>query len=297
MFDLHGTRVLIAGGSSGVGLATARLLIECGAAVVINGRDGTKLESVQKQLGTQASICAFDAANPEDRTGALARLGKFDHLVVALSGGRGAGPFAELAPADLRSGFEAKFWTHFSLAQEALPYLSQSGSITFVSAISARAANPGTAGLAAINSALEGMVKPLAVELRPRRVNAVSPGVIDTPWWNWMQEDQKQSAFSKFAAATPAGRVGKPEDIAQAIVFLVGNTFMTGCILECDGGLRLVGRSDRRRLIHLNRRAAGSSGAWVSRWPRRDGRSARHRCSNPVSATGFPHSQRGGQPR
>src|SRR6185312_13238540 len=206
-----GTRVLIAGGSSGVGLSTARLLIECGAAAVVNGRDCAKLESVQKQLGAQASICAFDAADPEDRKRALTEVGRFDHLVVALSGGGGAGSFAEVASADLRSGFEAKFWPHFSLAQEALPWLSPSGSITFVSAISARAANPGTAGLAAINSAIEGLVKPLAVELRPRRVNAVSPGVIDTPWWNWLQGDQKRETFEKFAAATPAGRVGKPE--------------------------------------------------------------------------------------
>lgn len=243
MFDLNGTRALIAGGSSGVGLSTAKLLIGCGAAVVVNGRDRSKLDSVQRQLGAQASIIAFDAANPEDRTRALAAVGRFDHLVIALSGGKGAGPFAQVTQADLRSGFDAKFWLHFSLAQESLPYLSQSGSITFVSAISARAANPGTAGLAAINSAIEGLVKPLAVELTPRRVNAVAPGVLDTPWWNWMPEDQKQAAFAKFAAATPAGRVGKPEDIAQAIVFLIGNSFMTGCVLECDGGLRLIGQS------------------------------------------------------
>ena len=150
MFDLQGARVLVAGGSSGVGLATARLLTEFG---------------------------------------------------------------------------------------------SPTGSMTFVSAISARAANPGTSGLAAINSAIEGLVKPLAVELRPRRVNAVSPGVIDTPWWSWMPDDQKQSTFARFAAATPVGRVGRPEDVAQAIVFLIGNSFMTGCVLECDGGLRLVGQS------------------------------------------------------
>lgn len=243
MFDLQGTRVLIAGGSSGIGLSTAKLLVECGASVVVNGRNRTKLDRVKEQLGSQASIAAFDAANSEERTRALAEIGAIDHLVVALSGGNGAGPFDQVTQTDLRSGFEAKFWAHFSLAQDSLARLSQTGSITFVSAISARAANPGTAGLAAINSAIEGLVKPLAVELKPRRVNAVAPGVIDTPWWNWMQEDQKQTAFAKFAAATPVGRVGKPEDIAQSIVFLIGNSFMTGCVLECDGGLRLVGQS------------------------------------------------------
>ena len=243
MFDLQGVRILIAGGSSGVGLATAELLVKCGAEVVLNGRDRVKLERVKEQLGAKASICVFDAANPEERTGGLATIGAIDHLVVALSGGKGAGAFTEVTQPDLRSGFEAKFWVHFALAQESLTYLSPSGSITFVSAISARAANPGTAGLAAINSAIEGMVKPLAVELRPRRVNAVSPGVVDTPWWNWMTGDQKQAAFAKFAASTPVGRVGKPGDIAQSIVFLIGNSFMTGCVLECDGGLRLVGQS------------------------------------------------------
>lgn len=163
--------------------------------------------------------------------------------MLAISGGKGAGPFTELKPADVRSGFDAKFWTHFSLAQESLPSLSRSGSITFVSAISARAANPATAGLSAINSAIEGLVRPLAVERKPRRVNAVSPGVIDTPWWNWMPEDQKKKAFSRFAESTPVGRIGTPEDVAQAIVFVIGNSFMTGCVLECDGGLRLIGQS------------------------------------------------------
>lgn len=243
MFDLNGTRVFIAGGSSGIGLSTATLLVKCGAHVILNGRDPDKLDCAKEQLGSQASIAAFDAANPDERSRALAEVGAFDHLVVALSGGKGAGPFNQVTQADLRSGFEAKFWAHYSLAQESLAYLSQSGSITFVSAISARAANPGTAGLSAINSAIEGLVKPLAVELRPRRVNAVSPGVIDTPWWDWMETDQKRAAFARFSSATPAGRVGKPEDIAQSIAFLIGNSFMTGCVLECDGGLRLVGQS------------------------------------------------------
>jgi NAD(P)-dependent dehydrogenase (short-subunit alcohol dehydrogenase family) len=242
MFNFSNIRVLIAGGTSGVGLATAQLLAKLDAQVIITGRDSNKLNEALKVADRNVTGYAFDASSEEEVKKILPQIGKINHLVLALSGGKGGGPFESMQESVLRNAFDAKFWTHFSFTQHCLPYLDQAGSVTFISAISARASNPGTSGLSAMNAAIEGLIKPLAVELRPRRINAVSPGVIDTPWWNWLSEDDKANAFHNFAQSTPVGRVGKPEDIATAIAFLIGNTFVTGTVLEVDGGLHLIGQ-------------------------------------------------------
>jgi len=106
--------------------------------------------------------------------------------------------------------------------------------------VTAHAAMPGTAGLGAANAAVAALVPILAAELQPLRVNGVSPGVIDTPWWDFLPDGQKQEVFGGYAAKTPVGRVGRPDDIAAAIVFLISNGFMTGQVLICDGGLSLA---------------------------------------------------------
>ena len=230
---------VIVGGSSGIGLATARHLLASGARVTITGRSETRLVEAGRQLGPEAQVVPMDATAADALPAQFARIGKFDHLVLALGSGKGVGPFATVSLAQVKLGFEEKVYAHFATAQAALPFLNPTGSLTFVSAVSAHAAVPGTAGIGAANAAVAALVPILAVELKPLRVNGVSPGVIDTPWWDAFPEDQKRAMFEDYAAKTPVGRVGRPEDVAQAIAFLIGDSFMTGHMLVCDGGLRL----------------------------------------------------------
>jgi NAD(P)-dependent dehydrogenase (short-subunit alcohol dehydrogenase family) len=232
--------VVIVGGSSGVGLATASQLLGLGFNVTITGRDMKRLESARDTLKGVARAIVMDGADAESVRSGFADIGNFDHLVIALSGARGGGPFASVEISEVRGGFEQKVFPHIATAQAALPFLPRDGSITFVSAVSAQAAFPGTAGLASANAAIEALVPVLAVELKPMRVNCVSPGVIDTPWWDFLPEEQRKAAFAEYATKTPVGRVGQAEDIAKANTFLVSNSFMSGHTIVCDGGLRLA---------------------------------------------------------
>lgn len=236
---MSSTHIVIVGGSSGIGLATARLLLGQGHKVTITGRSAERLDAARAHLDGDLNTLVMDAANPIGLPDAFARIGKFDHLVLALGSGKGAGPFASVPLADVKAGFEEKVYAHFASAQSALPYLSPNGSLTFISAVTGQAAMPGTAGIGAANAAVAALVPILAAELRPLRVNAVSPGVIDTPWWDFLTDEQKAPVFADFAAKTPVGRIGRPEDIAQAIAFLIADSFVSGQTLICDGGLRL----------------------------------------------------------
>ena len=232
---------VIIGGSSGIGLGAARTLLARGFKVTITGRDEKKLKAAKASLTGEVAALAMNAADTESVQTTFKRIGALDHLIIALGSGKGVGPFATMAVDDVRQGFEEKVFPHFACAQAALPTLAKYGSITFIAAVTAHAAMPGTSGIGAANAAVAALVPILAAELKPLRVNGVSPGIIDTPWWDFLPADQKSAAFASYADKSPVGRVGTPDDVAQAIAFLVADSFMTGQTIICDGGLSLGG--------------------------------------------------------
>lgn len=238
MASFENSRIVVAGGSSGIGLATAALLTAEKAHVTITGRSAERLEEAAQSVPVAATAVLDGNDRPAlDRF--FAAQGNIDHLVIALSGAKGAGMFKDLSLEDLRAGFEGKFWPQLQTLQAALPYMRSGGSVTLITAISAISKVPGTAGLAAINGSLEAMVPGLAKELQPLRINAVSPGVVDTPWWNFLPADAKADTFKAYAAQLPTGKVAAATDIAEAVLFLMRNSNTTGAILRCDGGFSL----------------------------------------------------------
>jgi NAD(P)-dependent dehydrogenase (short-subunit alcohol dehydrogenase family) len=230
---------LVVGGTSGIGLATARQLSQAGAAVHIAARGKEQLD----RLAISDPALTGHQADGADRgqIAAVAEvIGRVDWLVITLAGSEGAGPVADLDLAVLRRAFDAKFWGHLTTIQAVLPRLAPDGSITLLGAISAHSGMPGTAGLAAVNGAVEALVRPLAVELAPVRVNGVSPGLVDTPWWSGLPEDARQAYFGQAARALPARRVATADDVAAAVVLAAVNPNLTGTIIQSDGGARLV---------------------------------------------------------
>jgi NAD(P)-dependent dehydrogenase (short-subunit alcohol dehydrogenase family) len=237
------SKVLVVGGSSGIGLAVAELMIADGAHVTIAGRSATRLEAAASYLARprQLATAVADVSSEEQIERLAASLGPVDHVVVTAADGVGGyAPLADFDVARARAMLEVKLLGAWLVAKHLSPAMPPDGSITFTSGIAAYRPGPGASMIASANSGLEGLARALALELAPVRVNVVSPGWVDTPIWDNIAGEGKAQRFADMAERLPVSRVGLPADVARAIAALIGNSFITGTVLHVDGGQRLV---------------------------------------------------------
>ncbi len=220
--------MVVIGGSSGIGLATARLCVDHGLDVIVASRNPDRADVAAEKVVLDVT----DAAASREL---FARLGPIDHL-VSTSVARAGGPIRELDLDAARHAFEAKLWGPLAAIQAA----DVRESIVLTSGVAAWVPMRGGSATAALNGAVEALVRTLAVELAPVRVNAVCPGIIDTPTWAAMADDQREAMFGRLTEMLPAGRLGAADDVAHAVWLLLTNGFVTGTVLGVDGGHRLA---------------------------------------------------------
>jgi NAD(P)-dependent dehydrogenase (short-subunit alcohol dehydrogenase family) len=237
--SLNGKRVVVVGGTSGIGLATAKAFLNEAAEVIIASRSASKIAEAKLVLGGKAEGYELDFRSDEKVTAFFNKVGNFDHLIITAGDGA-MGHFSDLPVASVKEAFDSKFWGQYLTARTAIPYLNQGGSITLTSGVYGVRPPKGASTLAAINSAIEGLVRGLAVDLAPIRVNVVSPGIVETPIYAGIPDEQRKAMFNGIAQQLPVARIGQPEDIAQSYVYLAKNGFTSGSVVLIDGGARLV---------------------------------------------------------
>ena len=235
--DLKNKTVVIIGGTSGIGLATAVEANERGAIVHAASRSKDKVEA--KAL--EHPDISFFQQDIHDSLGlekSFQALGKIDHVVaVATGANRKNAPFMEQSPEEFKEAFN-KFWGYTNVARLSLPLIRQEGSLTFVSGFPARKCNVGMSSISATGCAVEGLSRALALEVAPIRVNVVAPGIIDTEAFDRLGEG-KSTALENMGKNIPIGRVGRPEEVGLAILHAMENPYMTGATIDIDGGILL----------------------------------------------------------
>lgn len=232
--SLANSITVVIGATSGIGRATVDALADAGAHVVAARCSLEKLAELRTR-GQEVLAFPVDLTDAASVAGLFEQVDVVDHLVLTAAD-LSYGPLPEVDEADARRVFESKFWGAFHAVRAALPRMSSTGSIVFVSGLAAEKAGPGASIVAAVNGAIPAFARALAAELAPRRVNVVSPGIVDTPSWSGMSDADRAEFFRSTAATLPVGRIGRPEDVAAAVLFLLDNGYTTGETLHVNGG-------------------------------------------------------------
>ncbi len=225
--------VVVVGRGSGIARAvTLRARLE-GARVVVAGRDKEKLQRAYDDADVTAEV--VDITDDASIASFADRVGPVDH-VVSTASARARGKLADLDSKNLQLSFDTKVIGPAMLAKHFAPQINTDGSFVLFSGVNAFKVNVGYLGVAITNGAVDFLTRSLAVELAPIRVNTISPGVIDTGAWDAMGESGKRDYFAQISGANPARRIGTSDDVADAVLFAMTNTFLTGVTLKIDGG-------------------------------------------------------------
>ncbi len=233
---LKDQRVVIIGGSSGIGLATAGAAAAEGAAVIIAASDEGRLRAALATLPRACESVVVDVRSESAVRALFARVGELDHLVYTAGDALAFKPLTALTLEEARQQFDVRFWGAVAAVKYAAPQIRPGGSIVLTSGAVGARPRPGTTFAASGAGAMEALTRGLAVELAPIRVNAVAPGVIRTPVWNSIPESERSTLFAMLAEQTLTHSTGDPDDIAATHLYLMKNRFVTGTVLTVDGG-------------------------------------------------------------
>ena len=233
--NVSGKKALVFGGTSGIGLATSKQLAALGAEVIALSRSPDKAGAVPD--GVTLRQC--DVLDRDALSELFASVGPFDILVNAATGGvRARGNFLDMDIDGFRGSF-AKLWGYANVLQLGTPHLSADGTIVLVSGTPARRPNPGQVAISCVGGAVEALARAVAPEIAPRRLNIVAPGTIDTPMSS-LQGAEREEAYRKQTAKNLIPRAGTADEVAQGILFVIQNDFVTGTTVDVDGGRLLA---------------------------------------------------------
>lgn len=240
MLDLTNQRVVLLGGTAGIGLAAARLLGQLGANIVIASRTRDRIEAALTQLPAATEDYVADLSSESEAQQLFTRVGRFDHLVYTAGEALRPFPLEGIDLDDARRFTATRLWGAIGAVKHAHQYMRAGGSVVLTSGSAAARPAPGWIMGAAICGAIEAITRTLAVELAPLRVNAIAPGIVRTEIWGEMSDSDRDDLFEQTATNLPVGRIGTPDDVAQTIAYLIGNGYVTGTISEISGGANLV---------------------------------------------------------
>ncbi|WP_062433153.1 SDR family oxidoreductase [Herbidospora daliensis] len=238
--DLQGKRVVVLGGTSGIGLATAQAAARQGAVVTVASRRRASVDHALARLPEGAAGRVADLTDPAAVGAVLAGAGPIDHLVYTAGEPLALMPVGGLDLDAARDFFAVRYFGVLGAVRAALPHLAGNGSITLTTGTAKDRPGPGWSVAASICGAMESLTRALAVELAPIRVNAVAPGFVRSPLWAGMGEEARERMYAEAGAVIPVGRVGEVEDVARAYLFLMTEPFASGTVLTVDGGHVLV---------------------------------------------------------